>query len=254
LKAETFVKIEAQLEEIDTQLTDLDLKNDFKKIIREDLDLSKSFLKDRNILGVINCLLVVVGKVHSHLLAPHCPGAGMEQFLICIHRLLQVLIKCPVAIVGPTGATGPMGPEGKPGPKGATGATGPAGKDGAAGGIGATGATGPMGPEGKPGPKGATGASGPAGKDGAVGGIGATGATGPMGPAGPPGPPGPAGPKGATGPAGTTHIISSCTYPVCEFPVKPEEPKETKEPVKPKSFDGGIYYQFICKPKRPFHS
>lgn len=221
MKAETFVKIEAQLEEIDTQLTNLDLKNDFKKIIREDLDLAKSYLKDRNFLGVINCLLVVVGKVHSHLLAPHCPGTGVEQFLICIHRLLQVLIKCPVAIVGPTGATG---------------------------------ATGPMGPEGKPGPKGATGATGPAGKDGAVGGIGATGATGPLGPAGPPGPPGPAGPKGATGPAGTTHIISSCTYPVCEFPVKPEEPKETKESVKPKSFDGGIYYQFICKPKRPFHS
>ncbi|MGE5604139.1 MAG: hypothetical protein ACM3YE_00420 [Bacteroidota bacterium] len=248
MKAETFAKIEAQLQEIDTQLTDLDLKNDFKKIIHEDLDLAKTHLKERNVLGVINCLLVIVGKVHSHILAGHCPSTAIEQFLICIHRLLQVLIKCPVVIVGPTGATGasgPMGPEGKPGPKGATGATGPVGKDGAVGGIGATGATGPMGPEGKPGPKGAIGATGPAGKDGVAGGIGATGATGPMGPEGPPGP---EGPMGATGPAGTTHIISSCTIPVCEYPV------EKKEPVKSRYFDDGIHYQFICKPKNPFHS
>ena len=199
------LEIEAKLQEIETQLTDLTLKNDFKKIIREDLDLAKSYLKNQNILGVINCLLVVVGKLHSHALAAHCHCDAIEPLLLCIHRLLQILIKCPIGIIGPTGATGPMGPEGKPGPKGATGATGPAGKDGAVGGIGATG---PMGPEGEPGPKGAT---------------------------------------GATGPAGTTHIISSCTIPVCDYPVA------KKEPVKLRYFDGGIHYQFICKPKNPFH-
>lgn len=251
MKAETFVNIEAQLQEVDTQLRDLDLKNDFKKLIQEDLDLAKTYLKEQNILGVINCLLVIVGKVHSHILADHCPGTNIERFLFCIHRLLQFLIKCPVSIVGPTGATGatgPMGPSGKTGPKGATGATGPAGKDGAEGGIGATGATGPMGPAGKAGPKGATGATGPTGKEGAVGGIGATGATGPMGPEGPPGPEGPMGATGPAGPAGTTHIISSCTVPLCDYPV------EKQEPVKPRYFDGGIHYQFICKPKNPFHS
>ncbi len=223
MTAETIAKIKAQLQEIETQLIGLDLKNDFKKVIKEDLDLAVSYLKDQNLLGVINCLSVIVGKLHSYVLAAHCSGVSVEQFLFCIHRLLQVLIKCPVVITGPTGATGPVGPEGKPGPKGATGATGPAGKDGAVGGIGATGATGPVGPEGKPGPKGAIGATGPAGS------------------------PGPEGPMGATGPVGPTHIISSRTISICDYPVGKQEP------VKPKYFDGGIHYQFICKPENPFH-
>lgn len=153
MKAEINVNIETQLLEIDTQLTDLDLKKDFKEIILEDLELAKFYLRDQKILGVINCLLVIVGKLHSHILAAYCPCTTIEPLLIRIHRLLQALIKCPVTIVGPTGATGPMGPEGKPGPKGATGATGPAGKDGAIGELGATGATGPIGPEGKPDPR-----------------------------------------------------------------------------------------------------
>lgn len=242
MTAEIFAKLETQLREIDTQLTDLDLKSDFKEIIREDLELAKSYLKNQNLLGVVNCLLVVVGKLHSHVLAGHCSGAAIERFLIHIHRLLQVLVKCPIAIVGPTGATGPtgpigptgpQGPEGKPGPKGATGATGPAGKDGkdgAVGGIGATGATGPKGPEGKPGPKGATGA------------------TGPIGPMGPQGPEGPIGATGPTGPAGTTHFISTCTIPAGDFPLEEEKPDQ------PRYFDGSIHYQFICKPVNPFHN
>ncbi len=187
MTAETIAKIKAQLQEIETQLIGLDLKNDFKKVIKEDLDLAVSYLKDQNLLGVINCLSVIVGKLHSYVLAAHCSGVSVEQFLFCIHRLLQVLIKCPVVITGPTGATGPVGPEGKPGPKGATGATGPAGS------------------------------------------------------------PGPEGPMGATGPVGPTHIISSRTISICDYPVGKQEP------VKPKYFDGGIHYQFICKPENPFH-
>ena len=232
MRAETFVDIEVQLQGIDSQLADLDFKDDYKKTIREDLELAKSYLKARNVLGVINCLLVVVGKLHSHVLTAHCHCSVIEEFLMGIHRLLQALIKCPIGVIGPTGATGatgPKGPEGKPGPKGATGATGPAGKDGAVGGVGATGATGPKGPEGKPGPQGATGA------------------TGPMGPIGSVGPPGPKGPMGATGPAATTHIISTCTVPACNYPI------ERKKPVKPQYFDSSIYYQFICKPENPFH-
>ena len=274
MKAAIFNDLEARLQEIDVQITELPLENDFKQIIQEDLNLTKSYINDRNVLGVINCLLVIVGKLHSHILAAHCPCTTFEPLLICIHRLLQILIKLPINVVGPTGATGPkgatgpagcdgavgatgatgpIGPEGKPGPKGATGATGPAGKDGA---VGATGATGPIGPEGKPGPKGATGAIGPAGKDGAVGATGATGpagcdgavgVTGAIGPIGPMGPPGPEGSMGPTGPAGTTHMISSCTIPVCDFSV------ECKEPVKTQCFDDGIHYEFVCKPKNPFH-
>ena len=209
--AETFVDIEGQLQGIDSQLTDLDLKKDYKEIIREDLALAKSYLKAQNVLGVINCLLVVVGKLHSHALAAHCPCPVIEKFLRDIHRLLQALIKCPIGIIGPTGATGATGPKG------------PAGKDGAVGAVGATGATGPK---------------GPAGEDGATGAV---------GPIGPKGPPGPEGPMGATGPAAATHIISSCTIPVCDYPV------EKKKTVKPQYFDGGIHYQFICKPVNPFY-
>lgn len=115
MKAAGIDDIEARLLEIDVKITDLNVKNDFKKIIQEDLDLAKSYLKSRNILGVINCLLVIVGKLHTHVIAALCPCIAVEPLLICIHRLLQALIKLPVNIVGPTGATGPIGPMGPPG-------------------------------------------------------------------------------------------------------------------------------------------
>ncbi len=202
MKAVSINDIEEQLLEIDAKINELNVKNDFKKLLQEDLDLAKSFLRSQNILGVINCLLVIVGKLHTHAIAALCPCTAVEPLLLCIQRLLQFLIKLPVNTVGATGATGPIGPEGKPGPKGATG---PAGCDGR---VGATGATGPTG---SPGPEGPMGATGP------------------------------------IGPSGTAHFISSCTIPICDYPV------EDKKEVKFDCFDCGIYTQFVCKPKNPFH-
>jgi hypothetical protein len=174
------------MDEIREQFVKLPFKEGLKQIILEDIELAINCLKNGNILGAINALSVVVGKIQTHLLMVPDLCHKVEPLLISIHKFQQMLIKIPIGTIG---ATGPMGATGPTGPTGPTGHTGPDGK------IGATGSTGPMG---------ATGAVGPAGQ---------TGSTGPIGPAGREGPAGPQGPVGATGPSGTTTYVSTCTIP-----------------------------------------
>ena len=212
-----------QLEEIREQIANLALRDYFKEIVEEDIDLAIRYLHQDNILGVIQALAVIVAKLHTHLLAYPDLCLQVEPILVCIYRLQQRLIKIPLAVMGPTGLMGPMGH---------TGATGPIGHSGPAGFPGVTGHTGATGPKGEigatgaighPGATGSTGPIGPLGYTGAAGPIGTTGATGPIGPLGFPGATGATGPEGATGASGTTTIVTSYT-----LPLRPQEKCECR--------------------------
>ncbi len=181
--------IEAILLEIRAEIAALNIVEEFRCILLEDIELAIECFKEKNILCVINSLAVLVGKLQTHLIFSRCHDREVEKLLIDIHLLQQVLIRLPICIIGPTGpagATGATGPAGATGPegKGEVGATGPTGATGPAGVTGATGAMGPAGATGPEG-KGEIGATGPTGATGPAGATGATGATGPKGPIGP---------------------------------------------------------------------
>jgi hypothetical protein len=144
------LNVESLLLEIHGQIAGLDADEDFKQILLEDIDLATLCFKEKNILSVLNCLGVLAGQLQSRvilsqghylkstLVPAFLPGQSQagtgptgaefeaqvedrpvtEKLLLCIHRLQQILIKLPVSMIGPTGATGPAGPMG---PSGATG-------------------------------------------------------------------------------------------------------------------------------------
>jgi hypothetical protein len=126
-------KIESLLLEIQGEILSLNVEEDFRHILVEDIELAVACFKEKNILSIINCLAVLVGKLQTYCIFSCCQHAEIEKLLICIHRLQQILIRLPVCIIGPTGATGATGPggsHGHTGPIGATGATGPSGATG----------------------------------------------------------------------------------------------------------------------------
>ena len=130
-----------------------------------------------------------------------------EQCWGYIPNCPPIIVNCPEAIMGPTGATGPTGRVGPTGATGNTGATGEQGPIGITGPTGATGSTGSVGPTGATGNTGATGEQGPMGATGPTGSVGPTGATGNTGATGEQGPIGITGPTGATGPTGSVGPI-----------------------------------------------
>ena len=202
--------IEAILLEIRAEIAALNIVEEFRCILLEDIELAIECFKEKNILCVINSLAVLVGKLQTHLIFSRCHDREVEKLLIDIHLLQQVLIRLPICIIGPTGPAGATGATGPAGTTGAIGATGPAGATGPEG-KGEIGATGPTGATGPAGVTGATGAMGPAGATGpeGKGEIGATGPTGATGPAGATGATGATGPKGPIGPVRATTVITN---------------------------------------------
>ncbi|HEX3043659.1 MAG TPA: collagen-like protein [Bacillota bacterium] len=128
--------IESRLVEILGGITGLNVEEDFRHALLEDIEMAALCFKEKNVQGVLNCLGVLVGKMHTYILLSRCRHLELEKLLICIHRVQQCLIRLPICIVGPsgpigaTGATGPAGPDGCPGPMGPVGETGPTGPGG----------------------------------------------------------------------------------------------------------------------------
>jgi hypothetical protein len=129
LKSSKF-NIESLLLEIHGEISSLNVEEGFRDILLEDIELAVECFKEKNILSVLNCLGVLVGKLQTHVILSCCHYSVIEKLLISIHRLQQILIKLPVCIVGPTGPTGATGATGPIGPMGPTGATGPTGPGG----------------------------------------------------------------------------------------------------------------------------
>ena len=124
------LKIENLLLEIHGEITSLKVEADFRHILSEDIELAVLCFKEKNILCVLNCLTVLVGKLQSHVILSRCHYSVIEKLLISMHRLQQILIRLPVCTIGPTrttGATGPAGIPGLMGPIDMTGSIGPAG-------------------------------------------------------------------------------------------------------------------------------
>lgn len=119
--------IEGLLLEIRDQILNLNVEEDFKQILLEDIELAIHCFKEKNILCVINCLGVLVGKLQTYLIISTCSPSVIEKLLVCIHHLQQILIKLPICMTGPSGPPGPPGPMGPAGPVGPMGPTGPAG-------------------------------------------------------------------------------------------------------------------------------
>lgn len=113
--------IESLLLEIQGEMIAVNVDEEFRRGIDKDIELAMESFKGKNILSVLNCLTVIVGKLHTYILSSGCHSSVLEKLLINIHRLQQILIRLPVCVMGPTGATG------------ATGATGPAGPVGPGG-------------------------------------------------------------------------------------------------------------------------
>ena len=122
--------IESLLLEIHDEITSLNVEEDFKHTILEDIELAVECFKEKNILSVLNCLAVLVDKLQTFMILSRCHYSGIEKLLMRMHCLQQILIRLPVCIIGPTGATGPAGITGPMGPMGPTGATGPTGLGG----------------------------------------------------------------------------------------------------------------------------
>ncbi len=130
--------IESRLLEIHDQIAILDVAEGFRETLSEDIELATECFKGKNILGVLNCLGVLAGKLHTYVILSCCHYSVIKKLLLSIHCLQQILIKLPVTIIGPTGATGATGPTG---PVGATGCIGPMGPTGATGSPGSAGIT-----------------------------------------------------------------------------------------------------------------
>jgi hypothetical protein len=110
--------------EMQSTINSLSVEEDFRKIILEDIGLSVTYFKEKNILSVSNVLLALVGKLHTYALFSRCHHLEIEKLLVCIHELQQNLNRLPICIMRPTGATGPAGSSGSRGPMGVTEATG----------------------------------------------------------------------------------------------------------------------------------
>lgn len=119
--------IERLLREIHSAITSLNVEEDFRHTILRDIELAVEFFKEKNILSVLNCLAVLVGKLQTYVIFLRCHHSEIEKLLIRIHHVQQILIKLPVCAIGPTGPTGPAGTPGPMGPMGPTGPTGPSG-------------------------------------------------------------------------------------------------------------------------------
>ncbi len=115
------LNFESQLLEIHGEITSLNVEEDFRHIILEDVELAIECFREKNILSVLNCLTALIGKLQTHVILDRCHYSVIENLLFKIHGLQQALIKLPVCTYG---AVGPVGP---PGPTGATGPTGPSG-------------------------------------------------------------------------------------------------------------------------------
>ncbi len=134
-----------QLEQIHQDIFQLSVDDELKKVVLGDVELAVKYFLRENILGVFNALTVVVMKLHTYLLTAKESCEKIDPILRGIHWIQQAIIRKPVNLVGPVGATGAQGPSGCPGPVGYTGATGVEGPSGCPGPVGYTGATGPSG-------------------------------------------------------------------------------------------------------------
>lgn len=127
------LNIENLWQEIHSEISRLDVAEDFRHNLLEDVELAVVCFKEKNTLSVLNCLSVLAGKVQSHVILSRCHYSVVEKLLTGIHHLQQILIRLPVCIIGPigptepTGATGPAGTPGLKGPTGGIGMTGPNG-------------------------------------------------------------------------------------------------------------------------------
>jgi hypothetical protein len=132
LKASKF-NSESLLLEIQGEIAQLNVEEDFRQLLLEDIELAALYFKERNTLSVLNCLAILAEKLQSHVILARCHYSVVEKLLTGVHRLQRILIKLPICIIGPTGptgatgATGPTGPMGPVGANGMTGPTGPAG-------------------------------------------------------------------------------------------------------------------------------
>ena len=123
-------KIERLLLEIRDEITGLNVEEEFRGAILEDIELALECFKEKNTLSVLNCLAVLVGKLQTYLILARCHYSVLEKVLTSIHCLQQILIKLPICIIGPTGPCGPAGPPGPSGPPGIPGPSGPPGTGG----------------------------------------------------------------------------------------------------------------------------
>ncbi len=117
--------IENSLLGIRGEIAGLNVAEDLRNSLLEDIDLAIESFKEKNILSTLNCLAVLTVKLQTHVILARCRYSLMEKLLPDIHDLQQTLIKLPVC------ATGPTGPVGATGATGATGAAGLVGIPGA---------------------------------------------------------------------------------------------------------------------------
>ncbi len=119
-----------QLEQIHQDIFQLSIDEELKKGVMGDVELAVKYFLRENILGVFNALSVVVMKLHTYLLTATESRQKIDPILRGIHWIQQAIIRKPLNLAGPVGATGAQGPTGCPGPVGYTGATGPSGAGG----------------------------------------------------------------------------------------------------------------------------
>lgn len=90
----------------------------------EDIDHAIVNLK-KNLSAVLNCLTVIIGKLHSRQQVSQCQSADFAPLLAELHQLQQPLL----TMISQDEIPGPRGPAGAAGIIGAPGAAGPSASD-----------------------------------------------------------------------------------------------------------------------------
>jgi hypothetical protein len=109
--------IESLFEKIRCKICNLNVEDDFRVILSKDIELAEKSFQARNILSTINCLTVLIGKLHTYVIFSSCSHSDIKWLLVWIHRLQDILTKLPLCTIGPSescGATGVTGPAGIP--------------------------------------------------------------------------------------------------------------------------------------------
>lgn len=104
--------VENLLQEIRAEITCLNVAEDFRDVILEDIELAILYFKEKNIISLANCLAVLVAQLQTQVILSRCRGSLMAKLLPDIHRLQQILMKLPVSVGGPvdTAAAGATDP------------------------------------------------------------------------------------------------------------------------------------------------
>lgn len=120
------------------KIVHVNVEEDFRKLLLEDIELAELCFREKNLLCVISGLAVLVGKLQTYVLFSPCHHPDIKMLLVSIHHLQHILSKLPICIIGPPGPVGPSGPPGPTGPQGPPGPSGPQGPQGPKGASGTT--------------------------------------------------------------------------------------------------------------------